>query len=112
MLRGGYLNLEPSNTSKWPPAGSGDFVNKRFALFPLCISPSSEKLSKALSRDSTEHENKVNCQKVTDNRVRACLYFIQPRATRKFPRHELPFEHTDRLRSIGPVDIELMSRLH
>jgi len=42
-----------------------------------------------------EQENRVNRQKMVDNRIHACLYFIEPTG-----------------HSLKPVDIEFMRRLH
>lgn len=42
-----------------------------------------------------EQENRVNRAKLTDNRVHACLYFIQPSG-----------------HALRPIDIEFMRRLH
>jgi len=68
--------------------GFGDFVNNDERL-AFCFSPSSGLLTRPSWRPIVEdiesrfdqyldHENKVNRQKVVDNRVHACLYFIQP----------------------------------
>lgn len=70
--------------------GFGDFVNndERFAPIPpfLPVISSDHILSwRPIVEDIEsrfdqylEYENKVNRQKVIDNRVHACLYFIQP----------------------------------
>jgi septin 7 len=69
--------------------GFGDFVNndERFALLslyflsssdtPLSWRPIVEDIESRFDQ-YLEYENKVNRQKVIDNRVHACLYFIQP----------------------------------
>lgn len=69
--------------------GFGDFVNNEEAWRPII--------------DNIEHrfdayldaENKINRRNVVDNRVHACLYFIQPTG-----------------HSLKPLDIEMMLRLH
>lgn len=72
--------------------GFGDFVNndERYASLPSYVSNSSHNATSFQSWkpiveniesrfDSyLEQENRVNRQKIVDNRVHACLYFIQP----------------------------------
>jgi septin 7 len=70
--------------------GFGDFVNNddRLFLFFTCLHAVSKILLRSWrpivenieSRFDSylEQENRVNRQKVVDNRVHACLYFIQP----------------------------------
>ncbi|CEQ39177.1 SPOSA6832_00698, partial [Sporobolomyces salmonicolor] len=63
-----------------------------------------------------EQENRVNRQKMVDNRIHACLYFIEPTG------HSCAFSPCSRvhpidpplspLRRLKPVDIEFMRRLH
>jgi septin 7 len=69
--------------------GFGDFVNNDESWRPI-VEDIESRFDQYL-----EHENKVNRQKVIDNRVHACLYFIQPTG-----------------HSLRPIDIEFMSRLH
>lgn len=69
--------------------GFGDFVNNEDSWRPII--------------DNVEHrydayldaENKINRRNVVDNRVHACIYFIQPTG-----------------HSLKPLDIEMMRRLH
>lgn len=69
--------------------GFGDFVNNDDSWKPI--------LENIESRFDAylEQENRVNRQKLVDNRVHACLYFIQPTG-----------------HSLKPLDIEFMRRLH
>jgi len=69
--------------------GFGDFVNNDESWRPI-VEDIESRFDQYL-----EYENKVNRQKVIDNRVHACLYFIQPTG-----------------HSLRPIDIEFMSRLH
>ncbi|KAF7985269.1 hypothetical protein HWV62_6405 [Athelia sp. TMB] len=69
--------------------GFGDFVNNDDSWRPIVENIESR-------FDSyLEQENRVNRQKVIDNRVHACLYFIQPTG-----------------HSLKQIDIEFMRRLH
>ncbi|KAI0274762.1 septin AspB [Gloeopeniophorella convolvens] len=69
--------------------GFGDFVNNDDSWKPIVENIESR-------FDSyLEQENRVNRQKITDNRVHACLYFIQPTG-----------------HALKPLDIEFMRRLH
>lgn len=69
--------------------GFGDFVNNDESWRPII--------------DNVEHrydayldaENKINRRNIIDNRIHACLYFIQPTG-----------------HSLKPLDIEMMRRLH
>ncbi|KAI9461828.1 Septin-domain-containing protein [Boletus coccyginus] len=69
--------------------GFGDFVNNDDSWRPI--------LDNIESRFDSylEQENRVNRQKIVDNRVHACLYFIQPTG-----------------HSLKQIDIEFMRRLH
>ncbi|KAF8846294.1 Septin [Paxillus ammoniavirescens] len=69
--------------------GFGDFVNNDDSWRPI--------LENIESRFDSylEQENRVNRQKIMDNRVHACLYFIQPTG-----------------HSLKQIDIEFMRRLH
>ncbi|GJJ13830.1 hypothetical protein Clacol_008087 [Clathrus columnatus] len=69
--------------------GFGDFVNNDNSWKPI--------LENIETRFDTylEQENRVNRQKTVDNRVHACLYFIQPTG-----------------HSLKQIDIEFMRRLH
>ncbi|KAF9787241.1 septin AspB [Thelephora terrestris] len=69
--------------------GFGDFVNNDESWRPIV-----EDIESRFDQ-YMEYENKVNRQKLIDNRVHACLYFIQPTG-----------------HSLRPIDIEFMSRLH
>lgn len=69
--------------------GFGDFVNNDDSWKPIVED------IEARFDSYLEHENKVNRQKTLDNRVHACLYFIQPTG-----------------HSLRPIDIEFMRRLH
>ncbi|KAF9646122.1 septin AspB [Thelephora ganbajun] len=69
--------------------GFGDFVNNDESWRPI-VEDIESRFDQYL-----EYENKVNRQKVVDDRVHACLYFIQPTG-----------------HSLRPIDIEFMSRLH
>ena len=69
--------------------GFGDFVNNDDSWRPIVENIESR-------FDSyLEQENRVNRQKIIDNRVHACLYFIQPTG-----------------HSLKQLDIEFMRRLH
>ncbi|KAI5898449.1 Septin [Schizophyllum commune H4-8] len=69
--------------------GFGDFVNNDESWRPIVENIESR-------FDSyLEQENRVNRQKIVDNRVHACLYFIQPTG-----------------HSLKQLDIEFMRRLH
>ncbi|KAI6162111.1 Septin-domain-containing protein [Pisolithus thermaeus] len=69
--------------------GFGDFVNNDESWRPIVENIESR-------FDSyLEQENRVNRQKIVDNRVHACLYFIQPTG-----------------HSLKQIDIEFMRRLH
>jgi len=69
--------------------GFGDFVNNDDSWKPIVENIESR-------FDSyLEQENRVNRAKITDNRVHACLYFIQPTG-----------------HSLKQIDIEFMRRLH
>ncbi|CAG7846182.1 Septin homolog spn1 [Serendipita indica DSM 11827] len=69
--------------------GFGDFVNNHESWKPI--------LDNIESRFDSylEQENRVNRQKIVDNRVHACLYFIQPTG-----------------HSLKPIDVEFMRQLH
>ncbi|KIJ45200.1 hypothetical protein M422DRAFT_46998 [Sphaerobolus stellatus SS14] len=69
--------------------GFGDFVNNDDSWKPI--------LEDIESRFDAylEQENRINRQKTVDNRVHACLYFIQPTG-----------------HSLKQIDIEFMRRLH
>jgi len=69
--------------------GFGDFVNN-----DECWKPIVENIESRFE-SFLEQENRVNRQKTVDNRVHACLYFIQPSG-----------------HSLKPIDIEFMKRLH
>ncbi|KAJ8482916.1 hypothetical protein ONZ51_g5051 [Trametes cubensis] len=69
--------------------GFGDFVNN-----DECWKPIVENIE-ARFDSYLEQENRVNRQKIVDNRVHACLYFIQPTG-----------------HSLKPIDIEFMRQLH
>ncbi|CAO1625046.1 unnamed protein product [Parajaminaea phylloscopi] len=69
--------------------GFGDFVNNDDSWKPIVDNIESR-------FDSyLEQENRVNRAKLTDNRVHACLYFVQPSG-----------------HALRPIDIEFMRRLH
>ncbi|KAG8790403.1 hypothetical protein FRC16_000879 [Serendipita sp. 398] len=69
--------------------GFGDFVNNHESWRPI--------LDNIESRFDSylEQENRVNRQKIIDNRVHACLYFLQPTG-----------------HSLKQIDVEFMRRLH
>lgn len=69
--------------------GFGDFVNNDDSWRPI--------VENIENRFDTylESENKVNRMNIVDNRVHACVYFIQPTG-----------------HSLKPLDIEVMRRLH
>ncbi|KAH8120291.1 cell division control/GTP binding protein [Phellopilus nigrolimitatus] len=69
--------------------GFGDFVNNEDSWKPI-VDNIESRFDAYL-----EQENRVNRQKIMDNRVHACLYFIQPTG-----------------HSLKPIDIEFMRRLH
>ncbi|KAI0004242.1 cell division control/GTP binding protein [Russula compacta] len=69
--------------------GFGDFVNNDDSWKPIVEN------IEARFDSYLEQENRVNRQKVVDNRVHACLYFIQPTG-----------------HALKPLDIEFMRRLH
>jgi septin 7 len=58
-----------------------------------------------------EQENRVNRSKIVDNRVHACLYFIQPTG-HSYVASESPIRKANRLDSLKQIDIEFMRRLH
>ncbi|KAF8587331.1 cell division control/GTP binding protein [Ramaria rubella] len=69
--------------------GFGDFVNNDDSWKPI-VEDIESRFDAYL-----EQENRVNRQKIVDNRVHACLYFIQPTG-----------------HSLKQIDIEFMRRLH
>jgi len=69
--------------------GFGDFVNNGDSWNPIVEN------IEARFDSYLEQENRVNRQKLVDNRVHACLYFIQPTG-----------------HALKPLDIEFMGRLH
>ncbi|WVO15535.1 hypothetical protein L204_103194 [Cryptococcus depauperatus] len=69
--------------------GFGDFVNNDESWKPIVDN------IEARFDAYLEQENRVNRSKLIDNRVHACLYFIQPTG-----------------HSLKPIDIEFMRRLH
>ncbi|KAI0936669.1 hypothetical protein AcV5_004750 [Taiwanofungus camphoratus] len=69
--------------------GFGDFVNNDESWKPI-VDNIEERFDSYL-----EQENRVNRQKIVDNRVHACLYFIQPTG-----------------HSLKPIDVEFMRQLH
>ncbi|GAA5827087.1 hypothetical protein JCM3770_006688 [Rhodotorula araucariae] len=69
--------------------GYGDFINNQDGWKPILDN------IEARFDAYLEQENRVNRQKMVDNRVHACLYFIEPTG-----------------HSLKPVDIEFMRRLH
>jgi len=69
--------------------GFGDFVNNDHSWKPIVEN------IEARFDSYLEQENRVNRQKIADNRVHACLYFIQPTG-----------------HALKPLDIEFMRRLH
>ncbi|WRT69211.1 uncharacterized protein IL334_006195 [Kwoniella shivajii] len=69
--------------------GFGDFVNNDESWKPIVDN------IEARFDAYLEQENRVNRLKVVDNRVHACIYFIQPTG-----------------HSLKPIDIEFMRRLH
>jgi len=69
--------------------GFGDFVNNESSYKPILEN------IEARFDAYLEQENRVNRQKTVDNRVHACLYFIQPTG-----------------HSLKQIDIEFMRRLH
>ncbi len=58
-----------------------------------------------------EQENRVNRMKVVDNRVHACLYFIQPTGHSYVSIEYLSFTSHFSLR-LKQIDVEFMRRLH
>ncbi|GAA5894941.1 septin CDC3 [Sporobolomyces salmoneus] len=69
--------------------GYGDFINNDDGWKPILDN------IEARFDAYLEQENRVNRQKMVDNRIHACLYFIEPTG-----------------HSLKPVDIEFMRRLH
>lgn len=69
--------------------GFGDFVNNDDSWRPI-VENIEQRFDAYL-----EAENKVNRMNIVDNRVHACVYFIQPTG-----------------HSLKPLDIEVMRRLH
>ncbi|KAL5495291.1 CDC3 [Sanghuangporus weigelae] len=69
--------------------GFGDFVNNEDSWKPIV-----ENIESRFDA-YLEQENRVNRQKIADNRVHACMYFLQPTG-----------------HSLKPIDIEFMRRLH
>ncbi|WWD21388.1 hypothetical protein CI109_105873 [Kwoniella shandongensis] len=69
--------------------GFGDFVNNDESWKPIVDN------IEARFDAYLEQENRVNRLKLVDNRVHACIYFIQPTG-----------------HSLKPIDIEFMKRLH
>ncbi|KAH8928489.1 Septin-domain-containing protein [Atractiella rhizophila] len=69
--------------------GFGDFVNNDESWKPILDN------IEARFDAYLEQENRVNRNKLVDNRVHACIYFIEPTG-----------------HSLKPVDIEFMRRLH
>jgi septin 7 len=59
-----------------------------------------------------EQENRVNRLKVVDNRVHACLYFIQPTGHSYVQSSGSPNVTLTSLNSLKQIDIEFMRRLH
>lgn len=69
--------------------GFGDFVNNDDSWRPI-VENIEQRFDTYL-----EAENKVNRSNIVDNRIHACVYFIQPTG-----------------HSLKPLDIEVMRRLH
>ncbi|GAA5897057.1 hypothetical protein JCM6882_007343 [Rhodosporidiobolus microsporus] len=69
--------------------GYGDFINNEDGWKPILDN------IEARFDAYLEQENRVHRQKMVDNRIHACLYFIEPTG-----------------HSLKPVDIEFMRRLH
>ena len=69
--------------------GFGDFVNNDDSWRPI-VENIEQRFDAYL-----DAENKVNRMNIVDNRVHACVYFIQPTG-----------------HSLKPLDIEVMRRLH
>ncbi|TNY23970.1 Septin-domain-containing protein [Rhodotorula diobovata] len=69
--------------------GYGDFINNDQGWKPILDN------IEARFDAFLEQENRVNRQKTIDNRIHACLYFVEPTG-----------------HSLKPVDIEFMRRLH
>ncbi|KAI5474267.1 septin AspB [Pseudohyphozyma bogoriensis] len=69
--------------------GYGDFINNDEGWKPILDN------IEARFDAYLEQENRVNRQKMVDNRIHACLYFIEPTG-----------------HSLKPVDVEFMRRLH
>ena len=69
--------------------GFGDFVNNENSWGPIVAN------IEARFDAYLEAENKVNRMNIVDNRVHACVYFIQPTG-----------------HALKPLDIEVMRRLH
>ncbi|GAK66039.1 septin [Moesziomyces antarcticus] len=69
--------------------GFGDFINNDQSWKPIVDNIESR------FDNYLEQENRVNRNKLQDNRVHACIYFVQPTG-----------------HSLRPIDIEFMRRLH
>lgn len=69
--------------------GFGDFVNNDDSWRPI-VENIEQRFDTYL-----EAENKVNRSNIVDNRIHACVYFIQPTG-----------------HSLKPLDIEVMRRMH
>ena len=69
--------------------GYGDFINNADGWKPILDN------IEARFDSYLEQENRVNRNKTVDNRIHACLYFIEPTG-----------------HSLKPVDLEFMRRLH
>ncbi|KIS68154.1 putative cell division control protein CDC3 [Mycosarcoma maydis] len=69
--------------------GFGDFINNDESWKPIV-----ENIESRFD-NYLEQENRVNRNKLQDNRVHACIYFVQPTG-----------------HSLRPIDIEFMRRLH
>jgi septin 7 len=69
--------------------GFGDFVNNDVSWGPI-VENIEQRFDAYL-----EAENKVNRTNIVDNRIHACVYFIQPTG-----------------HSLKPLDVEVMRRLH
>jgi septin family protein len=59
-----------------------------------------------------EQENRVNRLKIVDNRIHACLYFIQPTGHAYVPLPSLCALMVMVSPRLKPLDIEFMRRLH
>lgn len=69
--------------------GFGDFVNNESSWGPI-VEHIEQRFDAFL-----DAENKVNRMNIVDNRIHACVYFIQPTG-----------------HSLKPLDVEVMKRLH